>query len=64
VCTQAFSKDFMARHNIPTAAFRNFTDYDAAVAYVRSVGHQVVIKASGLAAGKGVLSLRLCPSNA
>lgn len=53
--SKAFSKDFMARHQIPTAAFQNFTDYEAAVKYVESVEHQVVIKASGLAAGKGVL---------
>ncbi|KAJ1926532.1 hypothetical protein IWQ60_003707 [Tieghemiomyces parasiticus] len=53
--SKAFSKDFMQRHQIPTAAYRNFTDYEAACAYVRSVDHDVVIKASGLAAGKGVL---------
>ncbi|ODV92743.1 hypothetical protein CANCADRAFT_92625 [Tortispora caseinolytica NRRL Y-17796] len=53
--SKTFSKDFMARHNIPTAAYANFSDFDAAVAYVNSVDHRVVIKASGLAAGKGVL---------
>ncbi|KAI9179155.1 Bifunctional purine biosynthetic protein ade1 [Blastocladiella emersonii ATCC 22665] len=53
--SKAFSKDFMARHHVPTAEYRTFTDYDQAVAYVRSVSHRVVIKASGLAAGKGVL---------
>ncbi|CAK4670700.1 unnamed protein product [Aphanomyces euteiches] len=53
--SKAFSKDFMARHNIPTAAYRNFTSYDDAVAYVKSIDHNVVIKASGIAAGKGVL---------
>ncbi|KNE73259.1 phosphoribosylamine-glycine ligase [Allomyces macrogynus ATCC 38327] len=53
--SKAFSKDFMARHAIPTAEYRTFTDYDQAVAYVRSVPHRVVLKASGLAAGKGVL---------
>lgn len=53
--SKAFSKDFMARHNIPTAAYRNFTDHAAAVEYVKSVDHSVVIKASGLAAGKGVI---------
>ncbi|KAI8049028.1 phosphoribosylglycinamide synthetase [Syncephalis plumigaleata] len=53
--SKAFCKDFMKRHNIPTAAYENFTDYDAAVAYVERVQHNVVIKASGLAAGKGVL---------
>lgn len=53
--SKAFSKDFMARHMIPTAEFKNFTDYDAAIAYIDQVKHNVVIKASGLAAGKGVL---------
>ncbi|OQR98674.1 phosphoribosylglycinamide synthetase [Achlya hypogyna] len=53
--SKAFSKDFMARHNIPTAAFRNFTKYEDAKAYVESIDHRVVIKASGIAAGKGVL---------
>lgn len=53
--SKAFSKDFMARHNIPTAAFRNFTDYDAAVEYVKSSPYTNVVKASGLAAGKGVI---------
>ncbi len=53
--SKSFSKDFMARHAIPTAAYASFTDYDAAAAYVRSVGHRVVVKADGLAAGKGVV---------
>ena len=53
--SKTFSKDFMAKHNIPTAAFGNFTDFDEAKKYVDSVDHNVVIKASGLAAGKGVL---------
>lgn len=53
--SKAFSKDFMARHNIPTAEYRNFTDHAAAVEYVKSVNHPVVLKASGLAAGKGVI---------
>jgi phosphoribosylamine--glycine ligase/phosphoribosylglycinamide formyltransferase/phosphoribosylformylglycinamidine cyclo-ligase/phosphoribosylamine--glycine ligase/phosphoribosylformylglycinamidine cyclo-ligase len=53
--SKAFSKDFMARHSIPTAAYANFTDYAAAIAYVETCGHRVVVKASGLAAGKGVL---------
>ncbi|KAA8909246.1 hypothetical protein TRICI_004558 [Trichomonascus ciferrii] len=53
--SKTFSKDFMARHGIPTAAFGNFTDYEEAKKYLASVDHQVVIKASGLAAGKGVL---------
>lgn len=45
----------MSRHNIPTAAYQNFTDYSSALAYVSSINHPIVIKASGLAAGKGVL---------
>ncbi|ORZ22350.1 phosphoribosylglycinamide synthetase [Absidia repens] len=53
--SKTFSKDFMKKHNIPTAAYENFTDFEKAKAYVESVNHQVVIKASGLAAGKGVL---------
>ena len=53
--SKAFSKDFMRRHGIPTAAFRSFTDYEAAREYLDSVSHDVVIKADGLAAGKGVL---------
>ncbi|KAM0788795.1 Bifunctional purine biosynthetic protein ADE5,7 [Microbotryomycetes sp. NB124-2] len=53
--SKAFSKDFMARHSIPTAEYRNFTDHAQAVEYVKSVKHNVVIKASGLAAGKGVI---------
>ena len=53
--SKTFSKDFMKRHGIPTAAYENFTDYDKARAYLDSVRHNVVIKASGLAAGKGVL---------
>ncbi|GAA5994408.1 bifunctional aminoimidazole ribotide synthase/glycinamide ribotide synthase [Rhodotorula paludigena] len=53
--SKAFSKDFMARHNIPTAEYRNFTDHAAAVEYVKAINHDVVLKASGLAAGKGVI---------
>ena len=53
--SKTFSKDFMKRHNIPTAAYENFSDYEAARRYVDGVGHDVVIKATGLAAGKGVL---------
>ncbi len=53
--SKAFSKDFMKRHAVPTAAWSRFDDYEAAAAYVRSVGHRVVVKADGLAAGKGVV---------
>lgn len=53
--SKTFSKDFMHRYNIPTAAYQNFTSHDAAKAYLDSVSHPVVIKASGLAAGKGVI---------
>ena len=53
--SKAFTKDFLARHNIPTAAYQNFTDADAAIAYVRQQGTPIVIKADGLAAGKGVI---------
>lgn len=53
--SKTFSKDFMKKHSIPTAAFENFTDFNKAVEYVKKVNHRVVIKASGLAAGKGVL---------
>ena len=50
-----FAKRFMARHNIPTAAFETFTDATAARAYVEKKGAPIVIKADGLAAGKGVV---------
>ena len=53
--SKAFAKDFMARHGIPTAAYRSFTDYEQARQYVRSLAEPPVIKASGLAAGKGVI---------
>ena len=53
--SKAFSKDFMMRQNIPTAAYESFSDYQEAVKYIKSIDHDVVIKASGLAAGKGVV---------
>ena len=53
--SKAFSKDFLARHDIPTAAYQNFTELDAALAYIRQQGAPIVIKADGLAAGKGVI---------
>ncbi|WEV66385.1 phosphoribosylamine--glycine ligase [Bifidobacterium sp. ESL0764] len=49
-----FAKQLMARHAIPTAAYRTFTDYEAAAAYVMEHGAPIVVKADGLAAGKGV----------
>ncbi|RAH70945.1 bifunctional aminoimidazole ribotide synthase/glycinamide ribotide synthase [Aspergillus aculeatinus CBS 121060] len=53
--SKTFSKDFMKRHNIPTAAYENFYEYEPARQYLDSVSHQVVIKADGLAGGKGVI---------
>ncbi|MDZ7668784.1 MAG: phosphoribosylamine--glycine ligase [Gammaproteobacteria bacterium] len=53
--SKAFSKDFLARHGIPTAAYRTFTDLSEAEAYVAEQGAPIVIKADGLAAGKGVV---------
>ena len=53
--SKTFSKDFMARHNIPTARYRNFTDYAEARQYLDNVSYNVVLKATGLAAGKGVI---------
>lgn len=53
--SKAFAKDFMKRHNIPTAAYDTFTDNAAAHAYVEQIGAPIVIKADGLAAGKGVV---------
>lgn len=53
--SKAFTKDFLARHNIPTAAYENFTEIEPAIAYVKQQGTPIVIKADGLAAGKGVI---------
>jgi phosphoribosylamine--glycine ligase len=53
--SKAFAKGLMQRHGIPTAEFRVFTDADEAVAYVREKGAPLVVKASGLAAGKGAV---------
>jgi phosphoribosylamine---glycine ligase len=53
--SKAFTKDFLQRHNIPTAAYGNFTDIEAATAYVKQMGAPIVVKADGLAAGKGVI---------
>ncbi len=53
--SKAFTKDFLARHNIPTGAYQSFTEVEPALAYVRQMGAPIVIKADGLAAGKGVI---------
>ncbi len=53
--SKAFTKDFLDRHQIPTAGYGNFTDVDEALAYVRQQGAPIVVKADGLAAGKGVI---------
>lgn len=53
--SKAFTKDFLARHKIPTAAYENFTEIEPALAYLDKVGAPIVIKADGLAAGKGVI---------
>lgn len=53
--SKAFTKDFLARNNIPTGAYANFTEIDPAIAYVREQGAPIVVKADGLAAGKGVI---------
>jgi len=53
--SKTFSKDFMKKYNIPTAAYENFSDYESAKKYLDSINHNVVLKASGLAAGKGVI---------
>ena len=53
--SKAFTKDFLARHNIPTAEYQNFTAIEPALAYLRQKGAPIVVKADGLAAGKGVI---------
>lgn len=53
--SKAFTKDFLARHNIPSAEYQNFTEVEPALAYLRRKGAPIVIKADGLAAGKGVI---------
>ncbi|MDQ4485528.1 MULTISPECIES: phosphoribosylamine--glycine ligase [Bacillus cereus group] len=52
--SKAFTKELMKKYNIPTAAYETFTDYEEAVQYIEKVGVPIVIKADGLAAGKGV----------
>jgi phosphoribosylamine--glycine ligase len=53
--SKAFCKDFLARHHIPTAAYQTFTDIESAIAYIDQQGAPIVVKADGLAAGKGVV---------
>ncbi len=53
--SKAFTKDFLARHNIPTAFYGVFTDEQAAIDYIIEKGAPIVVKADGLAAGKGVI---------
>ncbi|MGB7995635.1 MAG: phosphoribosylamine--glycine ligase, partial [Photobacterium halotolerans] len=53
--SKAFTKDFLARHQIPTAEYQNFTEIEPALAYLKEKGAPIVVKADGLAAGKGVI---------
>ncbi|MBK8164278.1 MAG: phosphoribosylamine--glycine ligase [Gammaproteobacteria bacterium] len=59
--SKAFSKDFLARHRIPTAAYGVFSEVKAATDYIRRAGVPIVIKADGLAAGKGVIIAATVP---
>jgi len=53
--SKGFSKNLMAKYNIPTAAYQSFTEHSDAVAYIKEQGAPIVVKADGLAAGKGVI---------
>ena len=53
--SKTYCKDFMARHNIPTAEYKTFTENQPAIEYIKSKGAPIVVKADGLAAGKGVI---------
>lgn len=53
--SKAFSKELMKKYNIPTAKYETFTDLDAALSYIRAQGAPIVVKADGLALGKGVV---------
>ena len=53
--SKAFTKEFLKRHDIPTAAYQSFTELEPALAYIREQGAPIVVKADGLAAGKGVI---------
>ena len=56
--SKAFAKDFMCRHQIPTAAYGQFTEIEPAIQFIRKHGAPIVVKADGLAAGKGVIIAR------
>jgi len=56
--SKAFAKDFMTRHGIPTAAYGNFTGVESAIRFIRERSAPIVVKADGLAAGKGVIVAR------
>lgn len=53
--SKSFTKDFLARHNIPSSAYKVFTDVSPAITYIKEQGAPIVVKADGLAAGKGVI---------
>jgi phosphoribosylamine---glycine ligase len=53
--SKSYCKDFMVRYNIPTAKYQSFTDQKLAIAYIKAQGAPIVVKADGLAAGKGVV---------
>ncbi|MFW6230157.1 MAG: phosphoribosylamine--glycine ligase, partial [Halanaerobium sp.] len=56
--SKAFSKELMQKYEIPTADYRSFTEAEKAVEYIKKKGAPIVVKASGLAAGKGVIVAR------
>ena len=58
--SKAFSKDLMQKYNVPTAAYGVFTDQSEAEAFINRIGAPIVVKADGLAAGKGVIIARTC----
>jgi len=58
--SKAFSKDLMQKYNVPTAAYGVFTDLTAAEAFINNTGAPIVVKADGLAAGKGVIIAQTC----
>jgi phosphoribosylamine--glycine ligase len=53
--SKAFTKEFLERHNIPTAEYQSFSELEPALEYIREQGAPIVVKADGLAAGKGVI---------